>query len=130
MPRWREQGANPQRPGGIVDDVLREASARHHRQHLSGGSHPACAGHRRVVLLRTIPDSGELNHPLLFMQGERPQQPRELIGGGVEDAAIDESWFQQCCQHTRESSKRRRPRQGGQPNCVSSAAATDLQRVS
>src|SRR5713226_6354446 len=111
--RLSEQGSNPQRPGDIVDEVVREAPARHHRQHLSGGGYPARAGHRRVVTFRTVSDGGELDHPLLFPQGERPwrrcgligrgmgvegvehddiTQPArlELIGGGVEDAAIGE----------------------------------------
>jgi Winged helix-turn helix len=108
--RLSEQGANPQRPGDIVDEVERLAPARHHRQHLSGGSHPARAGHRRVVPLRAASDGGELDHRLLFPQAERPRrrgligcgmriiggehdnvtQPArlELIGGGVEESEL------------------------------------------
>jgi len=71
--RLSEQGANPQRPGGVVDDIVREAPARHHHQHLSGGSHPACAGRRYVVSLRAI-SGGELDRTLLFPQGEPPRR--------------------------------------------------------
>ncbi len=111
--RLSEQGANPERPGGIVDEVGRLAPARHHRQHLSGGSHPARAGHRSVMPLHAGSDGGELDHPLLFPHAERPRWRRgligrsmgvegfehddvtqparlELISGGVEDVAIGE----------------------------------------
>src|SRR5258708_7925262 len=89
--RLSEQGANPQRPGGVVDDIVRKAPARHYRQHLSGGSHPACAGHRCFVSFRAVLDGGELDHLLLFPQGERPRW-RGLIGRdmGVEGFEHDD----------------------------------------
>ncbi|MFL5654581.1 MAG: hypothetical protein ACJ8CB_10430 [Ktedonobacteraceae bacterium] len=111
--RLPEPGANPKRPSGIVDDVVRKAPTRHHRQHLSGGSHPARAGHHRVVPFRAVADGGELDHSLLFPQAERPRWRRgligrsmgvegfehddvtqpaqlELISGGIDDTAIGE----------------------------------------
>src|SRR5260370_9414343 len=70
--RLSEQGSNPQRPGDIVDEVVREAPARHHRQHLSGGGYPPRARHRRPVPPRPPPPAPHLHHPPPFPHRQRP----------------------------------------------------------
>src|SRR5262249_703943 len=105
--------ANPQSTGSVIDQVVREAPARHQRQRLPGGSHLVRAGDRHVVCISAVSDSYEFDHPLMFPRAECPPrrcaligrgmgvrgvehhdvtQPArlELISGGVEDAAICE----------------------------------------
>jgi len=108
-----EQGANAQRTGGLIDKIIRQVPSGHQREHLPSGSHPVRAGDRHVACISAISDGDEFNPWIPVSQGERLSRWRglidfdmgvrsfehdnvtqparlKLIGGDIENAAIDE----------------------------------------